>query len=177
MSQNTNFVAAGAYHKKLLRYRKENLAFAMRNPNEEWMWQKLLKTGHIWERQGLWGYRMFDFWCRHMGVAVEVDGPEHDTERDANRDAQALLYGGIVVLRVKNRDEEGAERVLRAVAAQPDNWDDRKRQIWIRQSGTIHKGQFRVRPLGDRRIVPRPIMVGMTGQDVTVEETSTEIPF
>ena len=78
---------------------------------ECWMYKKLVtRTGWNWTFQAIWGWRLFDFWCRDIGVAVEVDGPEHDTEWDSVRDRSNFKKSAIIVLRVPNFDEAAAER-------------------------------------------------------------------
>jgi very-short-patch-repair endonuclease len=90
----------------------QNLAMAVVNPNENWMRAKLDSTGLKWRRQAQWGYRLFDFWCGHLGCAVEVDGPEHDVRYDEHRDEYNFRRSGIVVIRVRNRNEDDASRAL-----------------------------------------------------------------
>lgn len=63
-------------------------------------------------RQACWGYRLFDFWFASLGVAIEIDGPEHDSAYDSHRDRYNFLRSGIVVLRVKNFDMETAVRAI-----------------------------------------------------------------
>lgn len=101
------------------RFKAENLAIARRNPNELWMAAKLKRTAYRWTPQATWGMRIFDFWCHELGIAVEVDGVEHETTRkewDAFCDAEQLRRSAIVVLRVRNRNEADAAEALAAVA-------------------------------------------------------------
>ena len=90
----------------------QNRERAANNPNEKWMAEKLSSSGLKWTPQAQWGYRIFDFWCANKGVAIEVDGPEHDAEFDAFRDAYNFKRSGIVVLRVRNRNETDAAAAL-----------------------------------------------------------------
>ena len=129
----------------LRQYRKKNMAFALNNQNETWMWNKLKATGLLWGRQGLWAYRMFDFWCEDLGVAVEVDGPSHDRAKDARRDAFAFVVAGIIVLRVRNWNEEDAAVAL-AIIAKSGPWRRRQQAILQRQGGLNKRNQFKVCP-------------------------------
>ncbi len=60
--------------------------------------------------------RIFDFFCSELGVVVEVDGPEHNEDWDTFRDEGTFRSSSIVVLRVRNRNEEDA-----AEAVAPEN--------------------------------------------------------
>ncbi len=85
-------------------------------PAESWMHTKLVAyTDYEWTFQAIWGWRIFDFWCKELGVAVEVDGTEHDQEWDSTRDAYNLERSGIIVYRVPNFDNEAAHQVIAAI--------------------------------------------------------------
>src|SRR5262249_18630847 len=73
-----------------------------RSKAELWMAQHLKKTGIKWKRQAIWGRRIFDFWSHALGIAIEVDGPEHRKKIDEYRDAYNLHRSGIIIIRVKN---------------------------------------------------------------------------
>lgn len=103
----------------------QNRSRASSNPNEQWMLRHLCTTGFRWRPQAVWGTHIFDFWCHALGVAVEVDGPEHHAERDAVRDAADLQVSCIVVLRVRNRNEDDALAALAAIATLP-TWSRRR---------------------------------------------------
>lgn len=92
---------------------------------EAWMHAKLLTTGHTWTRQAQSGWRLFDFWCHKIGVAVEVDGPEHDADRDRKRDAEVKKRRAIAVLRVRNFNESDAAMCL-FVIAKAKTWNARR---------------------------------------------------
>ena len=50
---------------------------------EKWFYEGYLKdTGYKWKRERRWGFRLFDFWNARVGIAIEVDGPEHDRNLD-----------------------------------------------------------------------------------------------
>ena len=97
-------------------------------PAEEWMAKHLSKTGLKWTRQAIRGFRLYDFWCAKLGIAVEVDGPSHDFRKDRDRrhDAHAWRASGIVVIRVRNFDEEGAKRALYEIDHTP-SWGTRRK--------------------------------------------------
>lgn len=92
--------------------KKQNMQRAENNPNENWMLEKLLTTPFKWSRQAQWGYRLFDFWCSVLGVGIEVDGPEHNKDYDTYRDEYNFRRSGIVVIRVRNMNEDDAARAL-----------------------------------------------------------------
>lgn len=103
---------AAEQHAYMKMRQDQNLAICWKNSNEAWMAEKLEKTGWTWKRQAQWGYRLFDFWNFALGIAVEVDGLSHNKSYDAVRDAYNLQRSGILVLRVRNRNEEDARRAL-----------------------------------------------------------------
>ena len=94
---------------------KEQLLKARWNPAEVWMYKKLLSTGLSWRRQAQWGYRLFDFWCAKLKIAIEVDGTSHNADYDAFRDSYNLKRSKILVLRVRNYNEEDAEKALKII--------------------------------------------------------------
>lgn len=95
------------------RMKSLNAAASSKNVNEDWMAEKLDKT---WSRQVVKGFRVFDFWNHKLGVAIEVDGNEHDRDYDNYRDEYNFRRSGIVVLRVRNMNESDATKVLLAVS-------------------------------------------------------------
>ena len=69
----------GQIEKNMVAWQRENIFKAWRNPNEQWMWEKLVAVrGLCWTRQHRLQYRFFDFYCEAIHIAVEVDGAEHD---------------------------------------------------------------------------------------------------
>lgn len=95
------------------RMKSLNAAASSKNVNENWMAEKLDKT---WSRQVVKGFRVFDFWNHKLGVAIEVDGNEHDRDYDNYRDEYNFRRSGIVVLRVRNMNESDATKALLAVS-------------------------------------------------------------
>lgn len=117
-------------HRYMKERQNQNLARSARNPNENWMGEKLATTGRKWRRQAQWGYRLFDFWCHELGIAVEVDGPEHRIDYDNHRDEYNYRRSAILVLRVRNQNEEDAAAVL-GIIASSCTWSERRQQLGI----------------------------------------------
>ena len=117
-------------HEYIGRRKEQNLSKALVNDNENWMFDKLKQTEWKWKRQSQWGYRIFDFWCHKLGVAIEVDGPEHDEKYDAYRDEYNFRRSGIVVLRVRNKNEPDANECILYLSIL-DTWKDRKAALGI----------------------------------------------
>jgi len=95
---------------------------------EEWFAAKLPATGLEWTRQASWGFRLFDFWCHAIGVAIEVDGPEHDVYADELRDQLDFNRSGIIVLHVRNWQEHDADEALANVQRYP-SWNARRKSL------------------------------------------------
>lgn len=103
----------------------QNRAACVTNPNENWMRDQLKATGHKWTRQARWGFRIYDFWCARLGIAVEVDGREHDSEIDALKDRLDYERSGIMVLRVRNGNQEDADVAIQTITESP-TWNERR---------------------------------------------------
>ncbi len=93
------------------------------NPSatERLLWGRLRQKlgGLKFRRQTAMGPYLLDFLCLRHRIVVEADGPFHDPERDAIRDAW-LEAKGFRVLRFSNREIRGspdlvADRILAAV--------------------------------------------------------------
>lgn len=97
---------------------------------EDWMMAALASTDHKWTRQAAWGCRLFDFWNAQLGIAIEVDGPEHRREYDTARDRYNYYRSGIVVLRVRNFDVSDLKVALDFIRMS-ETWQERKRRIRI----------------------------------------------
>jgi len=96
--------------------RNQNHKKCLTNKNENWMFDILkTRTSYKWKRQSEWGYRIFDFWCHKLGVAVEVDGKEHDWKYDNYRDEYNFRRSGIIVLRVRNGSEHDATDCIETI--------------------------------------------------------------
>lgn len=125
----------------------QNRVICQNNKAENWMAEKLSKTGYAWTRQAQWGYRLFDFWSHHLGVAVEVDGPEHHKGRDKFRDTYNFRRSGIIVLRVENFDEESAAKAIEDIS-KSGTWKNRRESMKIK--GGKVRGEWRAADsLGD----------------------------
>ena len=91
---------------------------------ERLLWSRLRQRklgGLKFRRQTPMGPYVLDFLCLRHRIVVEADGPFHDPERDAIRDAW-LEAKGFRVLRFSNREISGspdlvADRILAAVDA------------------------------------------------------------
>lgn len=113
-----------------------NRASCKRSSAESWMCEKLLATGLKWTRQAQWGYRFFDFWCSVIGVAIEVDGPEHRRQWDNERDTYNYQVSGILVMRVRNFNEADACAALDAIS-QAESWNERRQALGLK---AVHGG-------------------------------------
>ena len=109
---------------------RQNLTTSTRSKAEAWMQEHLSRTGLKWTRQAQWGFRLFDFWCHDRGVAVEVDGPEHVREIDSRRDLYNYHRSGIVVIRVRNFNEQDAARCLSKIK-RVGSWAARRKAMGI----------------------------------------------
>ena len=107
---------------------QQNVEQCKSSKAEHWMSDKLKTTNLRWTRQAQSGVRLFDFWNHQLGVAVEVDGPEHDTARDAARDYAVLKTRAVIVLRVRNFSEADASLALSAIAV-ADTWNARRKDL------------------------------------------------
>jgi very-short-patch-repair endonuclease len=89
---------------------------------ERLLWDRLRQRklgGLKFRRQVPMGPYVLDFLCLRHRIVVEADGPFHDPERDAIRDAW-LTAKGFRVLRFSNQEISGsadlvADRILAAV--------------------------------------------------------------
>jgi len=111
--------------------RSRKLAFARRmrkSPvaTEEHLWRLLRDRrlgGMKFRRQVPLGRYIADFVCFRHRLIIEADGPFHDAEADAERDAW-LIDQGFKVMRFKNdalfaRREEILDQILRAARISP----------------------------------------------------------
>lgn len=91
----------------------------------------------IWRRQKQWGVRIFDFWCHQKGVAIEMDGPEHNEAYDRKRDEYVLGRSAIIVIRFKNHDLAGVLKRCADIDQMPD-WHTRRveRGLYARGKGS-----------------------------------------
>jgi very-short-patch-repair endonuclease len=118
-------------HEYMKARQKENLLLAAKNPHEQWMKKLLEPTGLKWTPQARWGYRLFDFWCHKLGIAVEVDGNTHNPDYDAYRDRYNFLRSGVLVLRVRNRNEQDAMKALEIIRTS-GSWNERRVEMGLK---------------------------------------------
>jgi very-short-patch-repair endonuclease len=122
-------------HAYMSKRQSQNKTKSFSSPNENWMSTKLKTTPYKWTRQAVWGYRVFDFWSSHIGVAVEVDGKEHDVAYDAYRDEYNFRRSGIIVLRVRNGNDEDAAVAIEAIS-QIGDWKERRSKMGLENKKT-----------------------------------------
>lgn len=97
---------------------------------EQVLWYELRgrKMGYKWRRQCGIGNFIVDFCCLELKLAIELDGPVHDEQKeyDKARDAD-LVQRGYKVIRYKN-DEAlfDRERVLKDIK---QRCDERKQEL------------------------------------------------
>lgn len=119
-------------HAHMRKMVKINKKACKTNRAENWFWDKLKKSGHKWTRQAQWGYRIFDFWCAELGIAVEIDGTGHNVVYDRIKDDNNYLKSGIVVLRIKNFNEDQARKVL-ADLDEACTWNERRSMLGLEE--------------------------------------------
>jgi very-short-patch-repair endonuclease len=112
-------------HAYMRQRQAQNSARCVENRNENWMAELLQMTGHKWNRQAQWGFRLFDFWNHDLGVAVEVDGPEHARSQDAIEDEYNFRRSAIVVLHVRNQNADDAALACQIITKLP-TWAERR---------------------------------------------------
>lgn len=125
----------------------QNRAVCVNNGNENWMCDKLTKTRFRWTRQATWGYRLFDFWCAELGIAIEVDGAEHNHGWDKYRDEYNFRRSAILVFRVKNRNEDDAEKVLSQLE-RFGSWEERRELLGLTAATKVEKRWLASQPYG-----------------------------
>ena len=86
------------YHGGLASQEKRKFARELRRNQttaEKKMWQVLRRKslGYRVHRQKIkYGY-ILDFYCPKLGVAIEIDGAQHDVAKDAQRDRNLARWG------------------------------------------------------------------------------------
>jgi very-short-patch-repair endonuclease len=109
---------------------EQNLGRSLHNDNENWASSRLAQSGLKWKRQAQWGARIFDFWNHEKGIAVEIDGAEHRPDYDAARDRYNFLRSAIVVIRVRNRNEDDMQSALVKIL-EVDSWRERRERMGL----------------------------------------------
>jgi len=104
---------------------KVQLAKAMRHDmtcEESILWERLRRSaleGQHFHRQQIIAGFIVDFYCAASSLAIEIDGPIHETqtELDGERDG-VLAELGIKTLRIRNAEvANDLDAVLRKIAA------------------------------------------------------------
>lgn len=104
--------------------RRQNMARHI--PAEEWAFKQLKETGIFFKRQVIWGCRIFDFFSIKHGIAVEIDGAEHNRKYDEERDRYNYIRSGIIVFRVRNFNQNDMDTVIRSIFKITESKETRK---------------------------------------------------
>ncbi len=100
--------------------------------SENWFNDKLKKrVGFNFSRQAQWGYRIFDFWFPILGIAIEIDGKEHDKGYDSFRDKYNFERSGIIVLRIPNYNEGIADVIIKQINSTVETWLERRKRMGL----------------------------------------------
>jgi very-short-patch-repair endonuclease len=118
-------------HEYMKMRQSQNATRCVSNTSENWMHNKLQRTPFKWTRQAQWGYRLFDFWCHQLGVAIEIDGASHNQSYDRARDRHNFQRSGILVFRVRNLNEEDAKRALEQIES-AGSWNSRRAALGLK---------------------------------------------
>lgn len=120
-----SWITKKEHHAHMAMRQSQNRFKTAFNKAELWMAGVLDTTGYYWTKQAVWGFRVYDFWCPYLGIVVEVDGPNHDAEKDRQCDADDMTRSGILVLRVPNFDAEKARDVVQRIRDSA-TWNERR---------------------------------------------------
>jgi very-short-patch-repair endonuclease len=131
----------------------QNLARARSLKSENWFFEGYLASlpterRFKFTRQASWGYRLFDFWFHDRGAAVEIDGPEHNAARDAYRDKYNFLRSGIIVLRVRNFNDDDAVRAVENLQRECA-WQERRAAMGLLTAASSRRGRRELSENGD----------------------------
>ena len=96
-------------------------------PAERELWQKLranrLDGWHFRRQQIIDGF-IVDFYCHQAGLVIEVDGPIHASQQEADAEREAVLRRrGLTILRFTNREVMNRMRTVLSTIRQalPDS--------------------------------------------------------
>ena len=120
-----NWTTKKEHHAHMAERQKQNLENSAKNANENWLAERLSATGYKWTRQARWGFRLFDFWNTQLGIDIEIDGPEHNSAKDAKRDTEEWNRSGIMVIRVRNGNEADATEAIEKIST-AGSWNSRR---------------------------------------------------
>jgi very-short-patch-repair endonuclease len=125
-----NWITDADGHAYMRMRQSQNTCRSQLNPNENWM-DSILKDASLdFTRQAIWGKRVFDFWNSSLGIAIEVDGSDHEARYDQYRDEYNFRRSGIVVLRVTNRNTVDAMLVINRIKSEV-KWKVRKEMLGL----------------------------------------------
>lgn len=110
---------------------KQNMVISRKNYNENMVVPYLKDCGVKYSRQSRWGYRIFDFWFHTKGIALEIDGFEHNTYLDSKRDEENLNISGILTLRVRNGDIEAIKKAVETIKTS-ELWSERRISLGLK---------------------------------------------
>jgi very-short-patch-repair endonuclease len=95
---------------------------------ERLLWERLRNNGigdyHFRRQQIIAGF-IVDFYCRRAGLIVELDGPVHDRNPEADAERDAILKGmGFEITHFNNEDVFGdingvIRRIMQAINSDP----------------------------------------------------------
>ncbi len=78
------------------------------NLSEVILWNKLKSKQFLnldFDRQKIIGHYIVDFYCKNLGVIIEIDGGSHDDKQEYDAERDAYLEGlGLRVVHVLDRD-------------------------------------------------------------------------
>jgi very-short-patch-repair endonuclease len=109
----------------LLMRQNQNIERSKVNKAENWFNEKLKNSKYKFSRQRRWGYRIYDFWCHQLGLAIEIDGDSHSKGWDELRDKQDFERSRIIVIRVNNFNESEAYKALEYIH-HSETWNQRR---------------------------------------------------
>jgi hypothetical protein len=94
------------------------------DPADVWMQRFLIRqTGVKWTPRAQWGYRLFDFWCHRLGVAVELATDDADADQESDR--AAYDRSAILVVRVRGFNADDAAHAV-DIIKQATSWNERR---------------------------------------------------
>ncbi len=111
------------------------------DPGENWMAAKLDKTGSTWTRKAVIGFRLFDFWCHPLGIAVEIDDDDRDEQASARTDLSEYQDRGILVLHARGGNERDAAAVIEKIA-KAEKWNTRRFNLGLKPISGLPDAEF-----------------------------------
>lgn len=102
--------------KKFIReVQKKQKKITLKNPAENWFSMKIKNdlSKFTFSRQKKMGFRVFDFWCKKIRVAIEIDGKQHNRQWDLLRDQKYQERFHLKVYRIWAFNESDYKEVLK----------------------------------------------------------------